>query len=294
MTYRDRSNQTKLGYADQTRMPKWVFKLASFCRDRLNSAPDRIFDRLLGVSTRESVVKDSFLVIEGNSVFNGRDNCPYDGSQWFPVRSALKHLAPGPTDVLVDFGSGKGKVLLVAGRLPFRRVVGVEIDENLSECAKRNIKRARPRLRAHHVDCINASVLDWPIPDETSVVFMFNPFIGETFHSVVGRVIESYDRRPRTLHIVYSYPWEHDWLLSTGRVVVDDVRPGNWLVRPRWWKNGYVIISYRVVGISEVSQSDASPHSLIRSRKAIRYWSRSNGHSFTVSAPGLGTIRSRS
>jgi len=269
------------------RAPRRMLKLASSCKDILNSAPDRILDRLLGVSTRDIVIRDG-------SVFTGGDNCTYDGSQWLPVRRALKDLAPGPSDVFVDLGSGKGKVLLIAGRLPYQRVVGVEIDEGLSECARQNIEQARSRLQAKDVESITASVLDWPIPDETSVVFMFNPFIGQTLHTAVEKVIESYDRRPRTLHIVYLYPWEHDWLLSTGRVVVDNVRPGNWLVRPRWWQSGYVIVSYRVVAVSEGSQSGSFLHSSILSRRAIRRWSKPNGHRFTMSATGLDTLYSRS
>ena len=254
----------------------------------MDSAQDRIFDRLLGVSTRERIITD------GSIFTSGGDNCPYDGSQWLPVQRALKDLRPGPSDVFVDLGSGKGKTLLIAGRLPYRRVVGVEIDKELSQCARRNIKQAQPRLRAHEVDCVTAGVLDWPIPDEVSVVFMFNPFIGQTFRTAAGQIFESYDRRPRTLHILYMYPWEHDWLLSTGRVVVDGIRPGNWPARPRWWQTGHVIVSYRVVGVSEASQSGSLPRRSIRPHRAIRRWSRPNGHRFTMSAPGKQTLYSSS
>jgi hypothetical protein len=251
----------------------------------LNRVPDHIFDYLFGVSTWGCIFR-------GASVFAGRDNCAYEGSQWLPTRSALKELAPGPSDVFVDLGSGKGKVLLIAGRLPLQRVVGVEIDEELSECANRNIRQAKPRLRAQSVESVAASVLDWPIPDETSIIYLSNPFIGQTFRSTVNRIIESYDRLPRTLHIVYYYPWEHDWLMSTGRVIVEGVRSGNWLVRPRWWQGGHVIITYRVAEVSEVSQSRRSSNRA-RSR-AIRRWSGPNGHCFTMSAPGEGIIYSRS
>ena len=269
-------------------MPESIFKFASLCRTSLDSAQDRMFDRLLGVSTRERIITN------GSIFTSGGDNCPYDGSQWLPVQRALKDLRPGPSDVFVDLGSGKGKTLLIAGRLPYRRVVGVEIDEELSQCARRNIKQAQPRLRAQEVDCITAGVLDWPIPDQVSVVFMFNPFIGQTFRTAVGQIFESYDRRPRTLHIVYMYPWEHDWLLSTGRVVVDGIRSGNWPARPRWWQTGHVIVSYRVVGASEASQSGSLPRRLIRPHRAFRRWSRPNGHRFTMSAPGKQTLYSSS
>jgi len=249
---------------------------------------DRIFDRLLGVSTRELTITDGSIFISGG------DNCPYGGSQWLPVQRALKDLKPGPFDVFVDLGSGKGKTLLIAGRLPYRRVIGVEIDAELSQCARRNIKQAQPRLRAQEVACVTAGVPDWPIPDEVSVVFMFNPFIGQTFRTAVGQIFESYDRRPRTLHIIYRYPWEHDWLLSTGRVIVDGIRPGNWPARPRWWQTGHVIVSYRVVGVSEASQSDSLPSRSIRSHRAIQHWSSPNGHRFTMSAPGKQTLYSSS
>lgn len=287
MTPPRRSNHAKRDDTNRIEPPRWTPKLVSSFKDSLNSVPDRIFDRMLGVSTREIIVRD------GSVFTSGGDNCAYDGSQWLPVRRVLRDLAPKSSDVLVDLGSGKGKVLLIAGRLPYRRVVGVEVDEELSEGARRNIKQAQSWLRAQDVDSITASVLDWPIPDETTIVFMFNPFIGQTFRAAVGKIIDSYDRRPRTLHIVYLYPWEHDWLLSTGRVVVDDVRPGNWLARPRWWQNEYVIVSYRVIGISDGSQSGSFPHSLIRSHKAIRHWSGPNGHRFTIAASGWETRYSR-
>src|SRR5690348_8785344 len=127
------------------RMSKWICKIASFGKTALNSLPDRIFDLLLGVSTRESAIGDS-------TVFTGQDNCPYEVSQWLPVRRALKDLNPGVADVFVDLGSGKGKALLIAGQLSFKRVIGVELDQELSESARSNIKQARPRLKASEVD----------------------------------------------------------------------------------------------------------------------------------------------
>ena len=199
MMYSRRSNQPKTSNGTLARAPRRTRKFASSCKRFLNSVPDRIFDRLLGVSTREISVRD------GTVFSDGGENTYYQGSQWLPVRRALKDLAPGPSDVLVDLGSGKGKVLLIAGRLPYRRVIGVEVDEKLSELSRHNIMHSQQWSRAQSVESITASVLDWRIPDETSVVFMYNPFIGETFRTAVRHILESYERRPRALHIVYCY-----------------------------------------------------------------------------------------
>lgn len=245
--------------------PQSALKFAAFCEQC-------VFDLLFGVSTRGIVYHDE------STVTSGGDNSWYVGCQWLPMRRALHDLNPGSSDVFVDIGSGKGKAVLIAGRLPFRRVIGVEIDEGLTQCAKYNIQQVRLRLRAQEVESVTASALTWPIPDDVSVVFMGNPFIGATFHTVVHRIFESYDRRPRNLHIVYDNPWEHDWLVSTGRVVVDNVGSHSWPAPPGWWRGGLVIVSYRVVGVSAGSQSESRPpRRIFRSRRAIRDWSGVTG-----------------
>ena len=171
------------------------------------------------------------------------DNIRYEACQWLPVRRMLKSLPPSPSDIFVDLGSGKGKTVLIVGLLPYRRVVGVELDNDLSHCSALNVEKARARLRAQEIYSVTANVLEWLISDDVSVIFMFNPFVGQTFRTVVSRIIESYDRSPRTLHIVYQFPQEHDWLLSTGRVIVENVMPCQWPTNPWWWRVGKVIVA---------------------------------------------------
>lgn len=251
-------------------------KLASFATATPRNVRAYMFDRMLGVSTRGTLITaDSIFAVGG-------DNLPYAGVEWLPVRHALMNLAPGPTDVFVDLGSGKGKAVLIAGQLPYGRVIGVEIDEGLARCAEDNVRQARARLRAKEVTIVASSVLEWPIPEETSVVFMYNPFLGQTFRSMVGRIIESYDRRPRNLHIIYCLPAEHNWLVSTGRVVVEHVRPSYWPWRFGWWRTGNVIVTYRVVGVSEGASPQPTRDRSSRLDRATQYWTGPNGYRFMV------------
>lgn len=263
-------------------------KLTDFCAGNFYGAQQRVFDLQLGVSTRG-------VTSTGNAMFYaGGENCNYQGCQWLSVRRALRNLNPSTSDVFVDLGSGKGKALLIAGQLPYKRVLGVEMDKELSCWAARNIDRARPRLRAGEVKCITTNVLDWPIPDDTSIVFMFNPFIGQTFSTVVSRIFESYDRNPRTLHIVYEHPWEHDKLLSTGRVVVNDVRSSTCPGRSRWWQGGDVIVSYRVVSSTVQSKLEQRKrHRLSRSGRAFQRWSVPNDHNFIMPIPESNEVYTR-
>jgi SAM-dependent methyltransferase len=242
------------------------------------SVQAHMFDRMFGVST----AVDSKFSVAG-------DNNAYDPSQWFPVRRALRKLSPGPQDVFADLGSGKGRVLLIAGRLPYGRVIGVDIDEELGRCAQENIRKAAARFLATEVTSLTASVLEWPVPDDLSVVYMFNPFMGETFRGAMERILDSHERRPRDLRIVYGFPAEHDWLLSTGRVVVEAVSPLFWLSRPGWWRRGEVFVTYRVIPAS----GEGSPQRVLRPparpNRAFQHWSTPNGFRLvqTISDKGV-------
>ena len=249
---------------------------------RFNNLLERSFDSYMGSSTGGIQVTASSDVLH-----SGGENGHYQGCAWPSVHFALKALKPNATDVFVDLGSGKGRALLIAGRLPYGGVVGVDLDAELARLAQSNVDRARPKMRAGVIKCETGNVLDWPFPDDASTVFLYNPFRGQTFRSAMARIFDSFDRNPRPIHIVYEHPWEHDWLVSTGRVVVENVRPMTLLRPRRWWKSGAVITTYHVTGTADsagavhCSASKQSPSS-----EAMIRWSGTNGHRFMVTAPG--------
>jgi SAM-dependent methyltransferase len=255
---------------------------AEYCFTRFQALLEWSFDSYMGSSTA------GIQYITSSGVLHSAgENWHYHGCTWPSVHFALKALKPNATDVFVDLGSGKGRSLLIAGRLPYGTVVGVDFDAKLSQLAQSNVDRARPKMRAGEMKCETANVLDWPFPDDVSTVFLFNPFLGETFRSAMARIFDSFDRNPRPIHIVYEYPWEHDWLVSTGRVVVESVRPMKVLGPRRWWNGGHVITTYHVTGNADspdafrcaASKQNPSSEAMIR-------WSGPNGHRFVLTAPG--------
>jgi hypothetical protein len=64
---------------------------------------------------------------------------------------------------------------------------------------------------------VNADVLDYRIPDDVTVVYMFNPFRGAIFDAVIAELIASVDRRPRPLCLIYRNGPNCERLTSTGR-----------------------------------------------------------------------------
>jgi SAM-dependent methyltransferase len=95
----------------------------------------RIFDWYSGAST-------AGLTHTQLDTYNAdTENWPHLGCQWPALSLVLKDLPREGT--FVDLGSGKGKALLIAGMLAYRRVVGVEIDSELAGEARRNVENFR-------------------------------------------------------------------------------------------------------------------------------------------------------
>jgi len=164
-----------------------------------------IFERRLGIDT-EGIVP---LVALGLA---HRDRVSYTPSDWFTVRSALKALTVRPDDVLIDFGCGKGRVVLMAARYPFKRVIGVDVSGALISIARRNVARNADRLRCKDIALIQADAADYEVPDDVTIAYFYKPFTGETFAKVVDQLLASLERRPRRLQVIFTpagHPWYH-------------------------------------------------------------------------------------
>lgn len=160
----------------------------------------------------------------------------YEAAEWGLLRRALPRNEVAPDDVLLDIGCGLGRVLLVASRYPFRRIIGVELASELAETARQNLRRAR----ADHVEVVVADATAWPVPDDVTIVFMNNPFTGQTFSRVLDQILASIDRRRRTVRLLYRNPLEQERVLATGRAR----EVGRTYGGPRWRRAGGGVITY--------------------------------------------------
>lgn len=108
--------------------------------------------------------------------------------------------------VFLDYGSGMGRVLILAGQHPFKRVLGVEYAEQLHNIAVSNLAKVRDRLRCKDIQPLVGDATTWPVPDDVSIIYLNNPFHGEIFAGALARMKESYDRAPRTMHVILNVP----------------------------------------------------------------------------------------
>lgn len=149
----------------------------------------------------------------------------YMPTHWFGLYRILKRRDVGPDDVLVDFGSGMGLVVYQAAvRYPLKRVEGVELSPQLSRIASGNIDRNRHKFRCRDVRLITCNALDYRIPDDMTIAYMFNPFSGAVFADVLGHIMDSLAKNPRRLRLIYFNPVEEAMVLDAGLQMTRQLR----------------------------------------------------------------------
>jgi SAM-dependent methyltransferase len=111
-------------------------------------------------------------------------------------RDTLADPQRGPAAYsFVDIGAGKGRALLLASELPFRKVIGVELSSELAKIAENNAniwKRiANPQCPIH---VLNQDALQFCWPRTPLLVFLYNPFACELVEQLLERLEKAASR----------------------------------------------------------------------------------------------------
>lgn len=131
-----------------------------------------------------------------------------DGQYYTPtpypiLKKIAGHLHLNPDDVVIDLGSGKGRVLCFLAAHHVKRIIGLELDPALVELAKRNVERVP--FEAAPIEVFRADAAEF-IPQGGTVFFLFHPFGEQTLAHVLARLHGELTRAPRSLRIVYYSP----------------------------------------------------------------------------------------
>lgn len=176
-----------------------AFKVLLGRRRQLDPA-ERDFDRRYGIDTSGYIaVTDLDVTAEtwiGGTAYQGL-NCDTDFATWLSP-----HIAHYGEFSFVDVGSGKGRAVLLASRLPFRQCVGIEFSRALHETATRNLHRWPCETAAAGVTFLWGDALETRMPDGPLVIFLNNPFNAE----LMGRFAARFAGRTERLLVVYFTP----------------------------------------------------------------------------------------
>ncbi|HUO24075.1 MAG TPA: class I SAM-dependent methyltransferase [Candidatus Aquilonibacter sp.] len=119
--------------------------------------------------------------------------------------------------VFVDLGSGKGRALLMASEHPFHRIIGVEILPTLHHIAQENLAKYRsPTQACANLETICADAIEFPLPPEPLLLYLFNPFPEAGLRRVASRLERSLCESPRQVFVLYHNPLLEHVLRESG------------------------------------------------------------------------------
>jgi SAM-dependent methyltransferase len=175
--------------------------------DRYEGWRDGAVDRQYGIDTRGTL--DSAPIVAQDHRYH------YAPIQLAVFERIMKALPAAPSALtFIDFGSGKGRALVLAALRGFRRVIGVEYDADLHAAAQRNLERFRSRAgHASPIELHCADALHHELPGEDCLCFFYNPFDDFAMARMLARIGDSLRAQPRRLFAAYRNP-RHGRLLA--------------------------------------------------------------------------------
>jgi predicted RNA methylase len=190
-----------------------------------------MWERRLGITTR------GLANVDGSST----EQIHYGTISYGAIGTILDHLQLNGTDVFVDLGCGKGRVLCCAALHPIDRAIGVECSRPLSDIAKVNAAGLRPHHSPIEIHTTEAQRFDYAAG---TVFYLFHPFGPNTLRAVLLELQKGLQASPRQIRIVYVNPVHNNvlsecsWLEEYERW---DVSGKPSLEHPvAWWRNtGY-------------------------------------------------------
>jgi SAM-dependent methyltransferase len=172
------------------------------------------FDRTYGTDTASHVAASQLRPIGANAG---------EAVMYWPTRPAAFRALLSPLRALlhdlvfVDLGSGKGRAVLMASELPFRRIIGVEFSADLHAIARTNLALHPPAARrCRSIDLLHMDAVDFEPPPDPTVFYLFHPFGPAVLRRVLENIDASLRRWPRDLYLVYLNPRLHELVLTSG------------------------------------------------------------------------------
>ncbi len=159
-------------------------------------------------STTETTDEDYIVLINSENVKNAVHSTGDKLTRFYSAMSAIKsHLKYSNKKIknltFIDYGSGKGRVLILAKKYGFDEVAGVELSSSMIDIAKNNFSI----VNEPDIKIVEEDAACYKIPEANGYVFYFyNPFGAEVLEKVIGNIESTTQRREQDAYIVYSNP----------------------------------------------------------------------------------------
>jgi hypothetical protein len=104
----------------------------------------------------------------------------------------------------IDFGSGRGRVLLLASNYGFKKIIGVEFDTNLHLTANNNIQIYKSSTKnLSDIESVCEDATRFSIPGGQLVIFFFSPFRDKVMSQVLSNISKSFSVNKNRIIVIF-------------------------------------------------------------------------------------------
>jgi len=161
---------------------------------------DNIYDEFLGIRTEVEVI-DSH---HDRSIYYN-----YEPTKYSVLEDLFRKYPFDATDHIVDFGCGKGRVLIMAAYYSCKHITGYELDIVRYGILIENIKYFKHKFGNDSIfSTFNMNVEKINIVDTSNKFFFFNPFHLKVYIKVMNAIHVSLQRKRRDIYIYLHQPLE--------------------------------------------------------------------------------------
>lgn len=179
---------------------------------KATATPIHPFDQMYGTDTSG--------LVPASDLVTGHENDEHVTAYYGVAPSILRTLVDhwrrtDPPQHITDYtfldvGAGKGRAIMLASELPFRSVIGVELNAEMARIAEANVALWR---KAHKADptagafapirVVHEDALSLELPSTPTLVFLFHPFEAPVLKAFLKRIEDAFATRPGTVDLLY-------------------------------------------------------------------------------------------
>ena len=134
----------------------------------------------------------------------------YADSGGLAFDTIMAHFNIVPGDAIIDYGCGKGGILISLSKYPFSKITGVEIAPDLIRIAENNIRK----LKIQNIRIVCCDAAEFKQLHEYNFFYFFDPFPCNVMQNVMDNIEQSIITHPRKITIIYLNPFCHDLIES--------------------------------------------------------------------------------
>jgi SAM-dependent methyltransferase len=141
----------------------------------------------------------------------------YQATNYYLIEKAFEYLKDEKINGgLVDFGCGKGRVLVVAAYHGFKSITGIDFSRTLCIEADENIEKIKSPFPNTIFNVICDDATNYKIEKDKNCFFFFNPFDEVVMLKVVKNILSFLKESNEKIYIVYINPLHKEIFLSAG------------------------------------------------------------------------------